>query len=664
VVLPIIALGVVLTSAPGPKFTERDKAYYVDERTVNFVRPGLVVSIVSASIETDGTIRTRFRLADPRGLPLDREGITTPGNVAITFIAAYLPRNQTQYVAYTTRVQTSPITNVSATQAAGENNGVFERLAEGEYQYTFRVKAPAAIDRSATHTIGAYASRNLSEFDLGTQYDDVVFNFIPVGGTVTQVRDVVRTASCNNCHDPLALHGGPRRSVEVCALCHTPQTVDPDTGNTVDLPVMIHKIHMGSSLPSVQAGGKYVIIGNAQSVHDFSSVVIPSDARNCSVCHQPGSGAAQADALYKPNRAACGACHDNVNFATGEGHVDLPQLSDNQCSTCHIQQGELDFDASILGAHRIPRMSPSLPGTVFEMIRVDDGSAGRRPTVTFSIKDKSGKPILPSEMARLALVIAGPTSDYTGYVSEDARAAQGGNGEYYWTFQAPIPAGVKGSFTVGIEGYRNIVLLPGTRQETTVRDAGVNKVIHFSVDGSRIAARRTIVATEKCNVCHVSLSLHGDARNRVEQCVLCHNPNQTDAARRPASDQPAQSVDFRTMIHSIHSGEELGHEYTVYGFGGTKFDFSEVRYPGDRRNCDACHVSGSQQLPLDEGLLPVNNPRGWLTKPGPEAAACTACHGGRPTASHALGNTTALGESCATCHGPDADFAVSRVHAR
>jgi len=285
-------------------------------------------------------------------------------------------------------------------------------------------------------------------------------------------------------------------------------------------------------------------------------------------------------------------------------------------------------------------------------------------TVTFSIKDKSGNPILPSQMARLALILAGPASDYAGFVTEDVRNAQGGNGEYYWTFQAPIPADMKGSFTVGIEGYRNIVLLPGTRQETTVRDAGANKVIHFSVDGSRIAPRRTIVATEKCNVCHGSLSFHGDARNRIEQCVLCHNPNQTDAARRPASDQPAQSVDFRTMIHSIHSGEELGHEYTVYGFGGTKFDFSEVRYPGDRRNCDACHVNGSQQLPLDEGLLAVNNPRGWLTQAGPEAAACTACHGSRATASHALVNTTALGESCAVCHGPTADFAVSRVHAR
>jgi hypothetical protein len=33
---------------------------------------------------------------------------------------------------------------------------------------------------------------------------------------------------------------------------------------------MVHKIHAGPNLPSVKAGKPYVIIGNQQSVNDYS----------------------------------------------------------------------------------------------------------------------------------------------------------------------------------------------------------------------------------------------------------------------------------------------------------------------------------------------------------------------------------------------------------
>jgi OmcA/MtrC family decaheme c-type cytochrome len=215
-----------------------------------------------------------------------------------------------------------------------------------------------------------------------------------------------------------------------------------------------------------------------------------------------------------------------------------------------------------------------------------------------------------------------------------------------------------------MEGYRNIVLLPGTKKQIAVRDAGVNKVINFSVDQSKAEARRTVVTLAKCNSCHLSLDLHGSNRNQIEMCVLCHNPNENDRVRRPASAGAPQTVDFRTMVHHIHTGEENKREYTVFGFGGTPFDFTEVRYPGDRRNCAACHVNGSEQLPLRENLLDVKDPRGLITTVGPATAACLSCHTTRAAASHALANTTALGESCAACHGVNAEFSVSRVHAR
>ena len=661
-VFTLIGLGWHLTSASGPEFTENDKAFYADANLLNFVRPGLVIDVIGHEVSADGTVRARVKLTDLRTAGLDREGIQTPGTVATSFILASIPSGQSQYTAFTTRVQTSALTGQSATQAGSDTGGTWQKIADGEYWYTFGRKLPANAARDAVYAIGAYGSRNLSEFDLPTNYDDDVYHFRLDGAAVRTGRDVVTTASCNNCHDPLALHGGSRRSVELCAMCHTPQTTDPDTGNTVDLPVMVHKIHMGGQLPSVVAGGKYRIIGNANSVHDYSTIQIPSDPRRCEVCHD--GKAAQADNWLQPSRKACGACHDNVNFATGENHVDLPQLSDNQCANCHTPQGELDFDASIMGAHTIPERSRMLPGVKFEIVKVDDGSAGKRPTVTFSITDGKGAPVKPSEMTRLALVLGGPTSDYTTYVSEDARAAQGSGNTYYWTFQNPLPANAKGSYSVYIEGYKNTTLLGGTRQEVTVRDAGANKVAYFSVDGSALEPRRKVVDLAKCNSCHVNLSLHGGSRNTIEACVTCHNPGATDAARRPAAAKPDESIAFGRMIHRIHTGEENGGPYVIYGFGASVNDFSEVRYPGDRRNCNACHVNGSQNPPLSEKLEPVSNPRGLVNPLQPATASCTGCHLSRDALSHALVNTSQLGESCGACHGSNADFSVAKSHAR
>ena len=672
----------LLLSSPKAGFTTRDKAYYMDESQASFVRPGLVIDITKGDLANDGTMKVTFKLSDPRGMPLDRAGVLTPGAVSVSFIAAAIPNGQDKYQAYTTRVQTSPITGRSATQAAGQNNGTFRQIADGEYEYTFSVKAPANVDRAATHTFGAYGSRNLSEFDLGTQYDDDTFDFVPAGGTVTTVRDIIRTETCNGCHTALAFHGGSRRSMPLCNLCHTSSTFgrtqadsnfDPDTGESIDLTVMAHRIHAGADLPSVEAGGKYQIIGNQQSVHDYSGIVFPfggtgrSGAHmiSCEGCHGKDSAAQKDNWLTKPSRAACGSCHDNVNFATGEGHVNLPQISDNQCSNCHKPQGEVEFDSSIKGAHSLPRFSPSLPGTVLEILNVSGGTAGTRPTYTFSLKDKQGNPIPANRMETLRLYYAGPTTDYAFYVQEDARQAQcDPNGVCNWTFARAIPAEAKGTFAAYGEAYRTVKILEGTRKEVSQRDAATNPHKYFSVDGSPIVPRKQVVAIEKCNTCHGALAFHGDQRNTAENCVTCHNPNENDRARRPGTEMPAQSVDFKTMIHRIHSGHELQHEYTIYGFGNVAHDMTRIGYPGDRRDCNACHVNNSQQLPLRDGMLPVQDARQALPVAMPETAACTACHSTNYAKAHALSNTVRIGEACGTCHGPNAEFSVDRAHAR
>ena len=636
-----------------PVFTANDKAYYADSALVEFVRPGLVLKITTADIASDGTIRVRFTLTDPKGLPLDKDGITTPGGVSLSFIAATIPNGKREYTAYTTSNRTLKApdgTPVSRTLPGTDSGGTYETMGPGDYRYTFHTKAPANFDNTATHTIGVTAKRDLSDFDLGTQFANDAYTFVPNGSPVTVVRDIVRTDTCNqSCHDPLSAHGGNRRDIRVCVLCHQSQNQDA-LGNSLALPVLVHKIHMGSSLPSVKAGqtNQWYL----SSPVSFSDVVFPAGITNCKMCHDPNSGAAQANNwLTKPNRAACGACHDDVNFATGQGHNNLPQISDNECANCHIPQGEVEFDASILGAHLDPQFAPDLPGTTFQILSVTGAAPGKSPTVTFSIKDKAGNPILPSDMTRCSLVLAGPTSDYTTAVSEDVRKAQGGNGVYTWTFTNTIPANATGSYSVGIEGYRNVTLLPGTTQAVTVRDAGLNQVVYFSVDGSPVQPRRQVVSIDKCNSCHLKLSMHGSNRNQIQQCVQCHNPTKTDAN--------GTAIAFKLMIHRIHTGENLQIPYTV---GST--DMTKIVFPGDRRDCAKCHVNNSEQLPLPATELAVSTPKEAYSPLGPASAACLGCHTDTSSYAHAYSMTTSIGEACASCHGSAEDYSVSRVHAR
>lgn len=686
-----LAIGLVGMDGPQSPFRPNEKAFFADQRVLNFVRPGLVIRIGSAEVAADGTISCAFTVTDARGAALDRLGVQTPGTVSLNFIAAAIPRGQLDYVSYTTRQQTGAVSG-TVTQASGESNGTFTQVGDGMYRYTFRTRA-TNVDRNATHTIGIYANRNLSEFDLGTNYFSTTFNFVPDGTPVRTTHDIVRDASCNRCHDSIAAHGGSRRGMDMCVLCHSPQTKDPDTGNSVDMMAMVHKIHMGKELPSVRAGGKYQIIGFGGTVFDWSTVGFPANNRRCETCHDQKSGAAQAaNYMTRPTRESCGSCHDNVNFATGQGHIAGPQFSDNQCATCHIPQGEFDFDASIQGAHAVPTESRMLGGLALDITRVDDGVAGRRPTVTFTVKNGKGEPLAISALSSVSLVMAGPTTDYgktsfgsdvltPGYVSESAvRATCASDGTCRYTFTRAIPSDARGTFAVGIEGRRSETLLAGTTRQRTVQYGAKNDVFYFSVDGTSVVARRTVVATENCNQCHVRLSLHGENRNQMEMCVLCHNPLETDVRRRPLAQvqaertKPPHSVNFNLMVHRIHMGEHLranGRDATIIGFGGSVNNFTEVRYPamspsstpGDLRNCANCHVGGSEQV-LTRMVHDVVDPQGPLNPVKPVTSACTGCHVTPSTASHALANTTSLGESCNTCHSSTSAFSVAKSHAQ
>lgn len=543
----------------------------------------------------------------------------------------------------------------------------------------FNTKAPSGFDASATHTVGIYGSRDLTAYDLGTNYASATYNFVPNGAKVTNVHDVIRTASCNTCHDQLSFHGGARRGVEMCVLCHNSQNVDTRNGGSLDFKVMVHELHMGQSLPSVKAGKPLNLNGN-----DYSKVVYPADPtdpRNCETCHSQKTGAAQATAyLTNPTRQACGACHNDVNFATGANHAGGPQIDDKQCANCHFPQGELEFDASIKGAHVVPDQSTQLSGLAVNITGVQSTRAGQAPTVSFTVQDKNGTPVALSALGSISFTMAGPTTDYgytsfgsetsntPGYVTESAsKATCDSSGNCTYQFTHTVPAKATGTYAIGVEARRTEALLPGTVRQSSVTYGAPNKVSYFSVDGSMVAARRQVVALSNCNQCHVNLSIHGSLRNNPEYCVMCHNPSNTDSTVRVnalvAADKaaPAQGIAFSLLVHRVHDGVNMaadGGSYTVVGFGGSHNDFSGILFPAmspngkatDLANCSLCHVKESQtNLPI--GLNNVVNPQGWINPEGATATACSGCHVSKDAAAHFLSNTSSsLGESCTVCH--------------
>jgi OmcA/MtrC family decaheme c-type cytochrome len=487
--------------------------------------------------------------------------------------------------------------------------------------------------------------------------------------------------------------------------------------------VMIHKIHRSAELPSVEEGIPYFLYGD-----DFSDIEFPQNIRNCEKCH----GEAHPFETI-PSNAACTSCHDNVNVNTGENHSP-GAFSDAECSTCHEPEGP-EFGISEEGAHTIPQLSQQVPGMNFEIVSVRDAEDGdevvdpsHHAQVIFNIKDNAGLPVDPSTMAFLRLTLAGPTTefaiqDYNGdgiktagepirgapftslgedYLQQDARGASPvGDGNYSVTFSLPIPADAKGTYAVGMEGFKcaaiegldqdkgGINCTSGNTEFNEIRDAGFNVVSYFPVTEVEPVSRRKVVDTTKCVACHDTFSknflVHGGIRNNGEYCALCHNPSHDSLSRQPA---PAEGetdttfpVHFKVMIHKIHTGSDLENPYLIFVPSGAATNVQEFRFPGDRRNCEKCHLSETNLLRPDMGLATVTHERdstkGVLNTfyTPPIKAACTGCHDGEievlglPVSVHAdmwtmNPNTPNAVEQCSECHSEGRLVAVSRVHAR
>ena len=540
--------GAAQATDPKTIYAPHQKEFWLSADEFGYIRPGLKITVNSVTIDADRKPVVDVTYVDDLDQPLDRNGQITAGPISISFILAWWDAGSRNYTSYTTRVQTSPITGVSATQAAADSRGTWNDVDLGHSIYTFATALPAGYDATVTTTLGIYATRNMAGIQDKNYYANVEQDFVPDGAPVTQVWDMIDNSACNTCHNPLSAHGGSRRDVKLCVLCHSPQTVDPDTGNTVDFRVMVHKIHRGENLPSVEAGTPYQIIGFQQGVNDFSTVVFPQDIRNCATCH--AAPATQAPNWYTyPARAACASCHDDINWTTGENHPGGPQLSDNLCSTCHVPVGSRDWDASVQGAHTVPYNSTQLKGINATIVSVSNTAPGQNPTIQFQLKQNDGTPIGPAYFGTgriLAVLMGGPTTDYAvnpNNFRENANGAGFDGTTATYTFTHAIPADATGTWAFSLEARQSVDLDPHPHDELTFSETAFNPVYYAAVTDAEPQPRRMVVDLANCDKCHNKLMLHGNLRQNTQMCVIC--TIRTKATRRggpPTRPRPSRST--------------------------------------------------------------------------------------------------------------------------
>jgi OmcA/MtrC family decaheme c-type cytochrome len=553
----------------------------------------IVYDVLSANVAEGKAPTVTFRVLDHLGQPFDLKA-EMPAQLRPTFLlgrlgangkfTSYLTRTTTgqsfgtppQAPALTSAVQAaSEAVCASATNCSAGNARMVATGAPGVYTYTF-ASPVTGVAASETHRVAVYGTRTFQ----GQSFPGAnTFDFRPDGGAVA-VREVVTDAACNKCHTVVNAHGGSRRGVKLCLVCHSPQTKDPETGNSVDMALMIHKIHKGKLL----ANG-YTIVGNGQSIHAFGDHVQmgPSHStyfeltqpavgpatppiedrgliRECALCHQGATADRHQTAI---SRDTCTHCHDTINFDTGAGHliggIPFPVADDAVCQFCHGQALGFLPVAKVHSINYEPSRNLEFSATHTFALKIDKvnnaiSGGATAPDIEFTVT-LDGAPydvfsqVVPTatvtgrSLGALGFQITGPIDDYKENLPTNSSVLSGlgtgvanparvtvidaATGKYRFTFAAPIAAGKTGVYVAAFEAYfREQKLGPAGEiiskpyaADPVFRGATKNLVyVNIATGAAQAAtvARRNIVANAKCGNCHEDIGFHS---NRSRQGV-------------------------------------------------------------------------------------------------------------------------------------------------
>ncbi len=685
-------------------------------------------TITSVTIPATGKPVIEFKLQDELNQPLS--GLV-PANVR--FVIARLKPGEngksSAWQAYTRRIEqpgvgpwpgTAP-TNQSYTETA--TSGTLVDHADGTYTYTMGVNVTTQADLPYDASLVHRAGLEIRGYPQATEnlLSNAPYTFTPATGVVTTQsgREIVDNDTCNACHDNLNFHGGPRSDIQYCVTCHDPSTTDAQSTNTLDMKVMIHRIHRSGDLPSVVAGTPYIIYGNSNSVNDFSALPYPElqDIRNCQTCHQESDADTPQASNWRitVNSTACGACHDDIDFVTGVGHAGI-NVTDADCATCHGPTTTFGLRAE--DVHKVPALEAAKKFK-YEIVSITGTAPGQFPVVTVKVTDptngnapydiQSADPANPFRQtsSRLRVDVGWNTVNFNNigltwtsapgqpfqvtFASGTALAAgvfKNADSSFTATSTTAIPAVATGSGVASVEGRPFVVLTgAGEGEDDTVPDAvPVDSVsMPFAITDAAAVARRSVVDLAKCDDCHKPLALHGDNRvNNTLLCSTCHNPAAVGAFGSVDPADPEGTIDLKHLVHALHNGSYQVSDY--------EFDLGS-EYPGKLSNCEGCHKADTY-YPVDVAAVQGSTVRAGADRNSfdddiamtPNVAVCSGCHvadvlgviaGTTPdaVASHMVQNGGSFNadkdpagqilgavETCTVCHGAGRTADVKIAH--
>jgi len=660
----------------------------------------LVVSLDTASITANKPVIEITVKTSHGGNVLGLAGSTLRLGVAKLVPAANLTPSRWQ--SYINRAATPNVTTpalASAIQANTESGTAagWTELGAGRYRYAStvdlaNVTAPIAVAYEPTLTHRISLALDLAGNARALAPDNPYVDFVPAGGTPASKR-IAATEKCASCHVRFAEHGGPRRDVEYCVVCHNDGTVDPDSGESVDMAYMAHSIHRGEA----RSQG-YVVYGYNGTKYDFTEVTYPQPLSFCETCHEQSSDAPQGnDWKTTVSIGACAGCHDEgmsktgPNPATGRytyGYEHTNTIvppgfvfKDGECIGCHGAGG---IGGETLAVHKRDTARKQIEnGDLFkyEIVSIENAVAGQSPKVTFRILDANGTPIDVKTLTtgRLRLDFSWSTQDlhnvadvagnlYQGnrgqaivvdLIANMASVVANGNGTFSYTLSTPLPP----AFADATLGTGLMAVLEGRRAMPDGTDAYPESAIAFS--GS---PRSSLVSQDKCESCHKRVAAHGGSRAGDPMvCAICHNSSVGGAWGA----DPVGPLALGAFIHNVHAGN-------VAGVGA-------VTYPQSLARCEGCHLEGTYNV-ARTNALPLTVDAGTTASSGAEtlawkddladsatAGTCKGCH----TSTDAIAHMQSQGgsfaqpktltpssaqEGCAMCHAPGSTFDTEAAH--